>query len=434
MPQIAILGGGISGIGAAYELGLRRYKPVIYEKKPTWGGLCNNFKVGDFLFDTAIHLSFSKNSRVQKLFAESTEYLSHKPISYNYFKGIWLRHPVQTNLNGLEHKLKIEMISSIIESQISSAAKQEIPKNYKEWLIRQFGEPFCQAFTFPYTRKYWTVEADVLSTSWVGERIYTPNVREILEGAFNSVDKNYYYAQEMRYPQKGGYKAFLSKMASACEIKNNKEVSRIDHKKKMLYFSDASNTHYEHLISSLPLPVLIDRLMDCPTNIKDCAKKLIWTQVALVSICLNVPIESKFLWFYIYDEDILASRGYFPSKKSPHNVPSSCGSLQFEIYHSPHKPLAFSLEGLREKVVDQGIKMKLFTRSEILDVDVRNLEYGNVVFDLELDQAKTTILNYLAGLSILSIGRFGQWDYFWSDQSLLSGIAASENLDNKLRS
>jgi hypothetical protein len=43
---------------------------------------------------------------------------------------------------------------------------------------------------------------------------------------------------------------------------------------------------------------------------------------------------AKHLWFYIYDEDILASRIHSPSLKSLNKTPEGCSSLQAEIYFS----------------------------------------------------------------------------------------------------
>ena len=55
--MIAILGGGISGISAGYHLSLKEIDNTVFEKKLTWGGLCDNFTVGDrFRFDFFVHL------------------------------------------------------------------------------------------------------------------------------------------------------------------------------------------------------------------------------------------------------------------------------------------------------------------------------------------------------------------------------------------
>lgn len=55
--NITILGAGISGISAAYHLGLNGKHCVIFEKSDDWGGLCGNFNINGFRFDKFVHLS-----------------------------------------------------------------------------------------------------------------------------------------------------------------------------------------------------------------------------------------------------------------------------------------------------------------------------------------------------------------------------------------
>ena len=56
-------------------------------------------------------------------------------------------------------------------------------ENYEEWLKAQYGNYFSEHFPIPYTRKYWTLEAKDLSTTWVGNRMYQPNIKEVLKDA-----------------------------------------------------------------------------------------------------------------------------------------------------------------------------------------------------------------------------------------------------------
>lgn len=55
-------------------------------------------------------------------------------------------------------------------------------------------------------------------------------------------------------------------------------------------------------------------------------------------------------------------------------------------------------------------------------VDIRFEPYANVVFDHYIYKSRQLVRDYLDGLGIKTIGRFGEWDYLWSDQSLMSGI------------
>ena len=71
--------------------------------------------------------------------------------------------------------------------------------------------------------------------------------------------------------------------------------------------------------------------------------------------------------------------------------------------------------------------MGLFNKSEIIVKDIRFEKYANIIFDQNIYVAREKIINYLIKMKIKSIGRFGKWDYLWSDQSFLTGNLSSGN-------
>ncbi|GHT33593.1 O-antigen synthesis protein WbyH [Bacteroidia bacterium] len=419
-----ILGGGIAGISAAYHLNKKGLEYKLCERNNSWGGLCDNFTINGFLFDYFVHLSFTTDNYIKDLFALSTPFIKHKPISYNYYKGKWIKHPVQNNLAILSSKEKVRIIQDFVNKPAIA------PKNYEEWLLVQFGKYFTANFPSVYTKKYWTVNAKELGTDWVGERFSLPELSDILKGAFEEQSDNHYYAKEMRYPQKGGYKAFLSSMADAIKISLNKEAILIDPTNKQVEFSDGTKEYYKNLISSIPLPELVKLIKDCPKEVTETSNDLMATSGQLVSLGFNRPDIPKYLWAYIYDEDIYPARVYSPSLKSSKNVPEGKSLLQFETYFSKYYPKKLSGDALIDHVVAKGEQMKMFSKKDIDAVDYREVKYTNVVFDHKRQKAVDAIHSYLQEIGITYIGRFGEWDYLWSDQSLLSGMKVVEKISN----
>lgn len=264
------------------------------------GGLCNNFTIGNgFLFDYFVHLSFTQNDYVKDLFSKSTPFIKHYPESVNYYNGLWLKHPAQNNLAPISPEEKIKIIMDFLK-------RPDIHKseNYEEWLIAQFGDYFATNFPIKYTQKYWTTEAKNLTIDWVGNRFSLPPLEDLLKGAFEEQKENFYYAKEMRYPEKGGYKSFLNFMVKDIDIELNKKAILIDLKRKKIDFSDGSSAYYNNLISSMPIPELINIIKDVPDDVKIAASKLHATSGQLVSLGFNRPDISPKIWFYIYDEDI----------------------------------------------------------------------------------------------------------------------------------
>ncbi|MGL5693805.1 MAG: protoporphyrinogen/coproporphyrinogen oxidase [Peptostreptococcaceae bacterium] len=416
-----ILGAGISGISAANVL--NKDETIIFEKENHFGGLCHSFEIQGFKFDTAIHLSFTQNEDVRRYF-DQVDFYKHKPIAYNFADGIWLKHPVENNLFNLSSKEKINCIKSFVEKPTI-----ENISNYKDWLISTYGEYIFNKFHNRYTNKYWCENAIDLSVNWVNKRFNIPKIEKILEGSFNKETGIDYYAKEMRYPKNGGYQAFLNPMLNNVSIELNKEVIRINLKEKIVYFKDNTTCKYRNLISSIPIPKLISLIDNVPKNIIDTSENLINTSMTLASVGFNKENIPPYLWFYIYDEDILPSRVYSPSLKSKDNTPPGCSSLQFEIYYTKEKPINKSKEDLILHIKNTLLRLGLCNEEDIMFIDIRNIDYANVIFYNGMEKDRDIVVNYLKDNDINLIGRFGEWKYLWSDQSFISGKLVGEDIN-----
>lgn len=412
-----IIGAGISGIAAGYELKNNNFDSLILEKNKSWGGLLDNFTIKGFRFDKFVHLSFAKDDYVNNIFYK-TPLLKHEPKIKNFYKGTWLKHPAQNNLFPLDQKEK-DLILEDFKSRVNINTSEIT--NYEQWLRCQYGNYFSENFPMVYTEKYWTLKASELETEWVGNRLYKPTIEEVEKGCLTSDTPNTYYAKEMRYPKQGGYKSFLKPMVDKVTIKTNSKVSSICLDKKKVHLSNDNIYYFDNLISSLPLPEICKLIKDVPNEVLDASSKLNYTSGYLISLGFNKPDIMKKLWFYIYDKEISASRVYSPSIKSPDNAPKGCSSLQAEIYFNKGVKFNKTDKQVLDQTIEDLIKIGLFEKEDIIVKDIRSEKYANVIFDHHIYSNRKIVLDYLKDNKVISIGRFGEWDYLWSDQSMLSG-------------
>jgi protoporphyrinogen oxidase len=417
MIENMVLGGGIAGLAAAYAARELGKSAVVFEAKGRAGGLLDNFVVEGFRFDTAVHLSFATEQEVRAVF-DRAPYYTHVPEAVNWDKHRWLRHPVQNNMYPLPVEERVELIAGLAD-----APDVQI-RNYRDWLVHQYGEPIATRWPAVYTEKYWTVPPERLGVDWIGQRVRRADLREVLTGAFTEDTPNVFYAKEMRYPEEGGYRKFIEPMITAVEIETNYQVIEVDTTAKAVIFSNGRRLEYKNLVSTLPLPRLVELMPNCPPEVRLDAETLFATECDLISIGFNRPKISPTLWFYIYDRDILAARAYAPDWKSPANVPNGCSSLQFEIYSSRENPQIHSVEELKENTIKGLEKMKLATRSDILFVHHMRLKYANVVFDLGMENRRDHVRAWVESQGVNVAGRFGEWAYLWSNQAMLSGLQA----------
>lgn len=418
MSNNVILGAGIAGISAAYHLKQKGENSVIFEKDNDWGGLCGFFEIDGFRFDRFVHFTFAKDEKIAELFAKSSPLYAHPPVSYNYWRGCWLKHPAQNNLAPLPIEEKVKIIDSFVNRPRKDVAEIS---DYAEWLRVQYGDYFAENFPFAYTRKYWGVEAKQLETKWVGNRLHVSPLPEVLRGAFAEQQENFYYTKFMNYPKKGGFRSIMNECRKGLDIRLNKKAVRIDTAAKQVEFADGTVEKYDNLISSLPLPEIIKMISDVPENVQNAAKQLRWTCGYQVSLGFNRPDVAKYLWFYIYDEDVPPARVYSPNLKSPDNAPEGCSSLQAEIFFANGAKVV-DKNIILQKTVEKLKEICQFNDSDVVVKDIRFEPYANIIFTPEIYESRKVVREWLQAQGIKTIGRFGEWDYLWSHQAFESGM------------
>lgn len=418
MSNNVILGAGIAGISAAYHLKQKGENSVIFEKDNDWGGLCGFFEIDGFRFDRFVHFTFAKDEKIAELFAKSSPLYAHPPVSYNYWRGCWLKHPAQNNLAPLPIEEKVKIIDSFVNRPRKDVAEIS---DYAEWLRVQYGDYFAENFPFAYTRKYWGVEAKQLETKWVGNRLHVSPLPEVLRGAFAEQQENFYYTKFMNYPKKGGFRSIMNECRKGLDIRLNKKAVRIDTAAKQVEFADGTVENYDNLISSLPLPEIIKMISDVSENVQNAAKQLRWTCGYQVSLGFNRPDVAKYLWFYIYDEDVPPARVYSPNLKSPDNAPEGCSSLQAEIFFANGAKVV-DKNIILQKTVEKLKEICQFNNSDVVVKDIRFEPYANIIFTPEIYESRKVVREWLQAQGIKTIGRFGEWDYLWSHQAFESGM------------
>lgn len=433
--RFSILGGGIAGLSAASRLREHGLDVPIFEAKERPGGLLDSFTLetpeGHWTFDNAVHLSFASEPEVRAVF-DRTPYLSHEARSLNWDGGLWIPHPVQNNMFPLPAEDKADLVVDLANHLAQAPADAPIA-NYRDWLLHQYGEKIAERWPLRYTRKYWTLDAAELGTGWIGNRMRRADLREVVFGAVSDNPPNTYYVSTMRYPERGGYRAFLDPLLETADIRCGAGVVKVDNRRQDITFGNGQSRSYRQLVSTIPLPVLVGLMTDVPDEIRRLADTLFATAIDIVSIGFRKPRVSPSLWFYIYDTDIPASRAYSPSIKSPHNAPEGYSSLQFEIYSSRASGHGLTPDELIESCIRSVETMGLADRSEIVLTHHKHLPFGNVVFDLGMEERRNAVRDWVASQGIHLAGRFGEWDYLWSNQAFMSGRAAADALAQAVR-
>lgn len=440
--MITILGAGLAGLSCSYYLGHERC--TLFERNPYAGGHIHSHRRDGCVWDEGPHISFTRNAHVRALFEESVQGdVREIPVRVgNYYHGHWIPHPAQSNLFAVPEPLRTHCLEDFLQTrrQVEAATP---PADYQQWLEQAFGPTFADALPRRYTEKYWTVPPEQLATDWIGGRVFYPDVETVRRGYHEPEARSSHYIRTARYPGHGGYRAFAAALMENAPVHLGREVTAIDLRARAVHLRDGTRHRFERLINTLPLPEFIRMTMDTPASVRRAAETLQCSSLLLVNVTADDVASHPFHWFYVYDEDKLATRVHHVDRLSPNNAPSGKTGIQVEVYASRARPFTRSFEAIAETVVRELINMGVIERCD--SVHTEYIPYANVIFDHERREAQNTILAWLAefGLErepddlepmtdwasaparspgpITLAGRFAQWKYFWTDDCVLRG-------------
>jgi len=424
--RVAVLGTGMSACGAADRLRSEAVETVLYDKNPYAGGHTITLKYeGGFLFDIGPHVSFTKDERIQDVFAESIggAYETHAYEFSNYWQGCFVGHPAQTNLYGLP----TDVIVKVIADFVAQGAREEEIKNYEDWLRVAYGRSFAEWFPGRYTFKYHTTEARNLTTDWMGPRMYRPSLEEVLRGALAPASPNVHYIQSFRYPERGGFEAYVAGLAKRHHLELRSEVVRIEPKSRTLSFADGRTAGYDGLVSSIPLPEVVKLVAGAPPDVLAAAERLACSSCVLVNLGVGRDDFASTHISYFYDLDVVFPRVSFPHRMSGGNAPPGKGSIQVEIYFSKqYRPFTGQPKDWIEPTIRDLVRCGVLREDdEILLKDAVFVPYANIIFDHPRVEALATVRGFLDDVGVQTCGRYGEWAYYWTDDSYKSGERAA---------
>lgn len=430
MTPTVILGSGMASLGAAYRLRQEGAPYVMVDQGSLPGGHTKTYvHDGGWTFDDGPHVSFTEDTRIQDILADQIggDYHAVPTGVNNYWRGYWIKHPAQNNLHGLPTDLVVRCIEDFVES---SREPDPRTNNYEEWLIQSLGRTFAETFPMRYTRKVHTTDARNLTADWMGPRMRRPSLEEVLRGALSSETPQVHYIDRFRYPRQGGFYSYLKPLHVSSDLRMDHEVVKISPADRRVEFANGNVIQYGGLVSSIPLPALIPMIERAPPAVVEAAEALAATSCVIVNIGIDRVETSGTSWSYFYDEDFIISRVSYPHLFSPNTVPPGCAAFQCEIYFSDkYLPRTDSPDAFIPRVIDELLRCGLLQPDDrILHQDATVSSYAGIIFDHDRAPAVKIVRDFLDDVRIRSCGRYGEWEYLWTDHAFISGERAAQQI------
>lgn len=468
-----IIGAGPTGLSAAYHLG---EDSLLLEQNGTVGGWCRSLVVNGFTFDYAGHIMFSNDCYVHEMYnlLLGTNVHWQDREAWIYSKNVYTRYPFQGALYGLPADVLKECIIGAIEARFGplkddqpaklrangsspsgckaesigdccgdgvmestarlakpavAAQANDEPANFEEFIYKVWGAGVARHFAIPYNRKLWAVPLTEMETSWLGGRVPLPDLEEMIEGALQPMPKPVGPNARFGYPLRGGFQALMNGFLPLLrgELRTGAQVTRVSPRSRTVTLSDGSSYRYRKLVSTAPLPKLIEMIgAEAPSHVRTAAHKLRHVSVR----CVNLGVMRENLtdkhWIY-YPEDTVFHRVFAQGNASPHCNPPGGFGLTCEITYSPDKPLPCEGEALIERCIADCIKVGLVRPSDaIVARSLVDMPYAYVVYDHVRKQNVELVREWLLERNILLAGRYSEWEYYNSDHAFIAGKKIAE--------
>jgi protoporphyrinogen oxidase len=188
---------------------------------------------------------------------------------------------------------------------------------------------------------------------------------------------------------------------------------------------------YDHVVSSMPISLLVQRLPEVPEKVLESSKQLNFRNTILVYLKVDRADLFSDQWLYIHDSSVEVGRvtnfrNWIPSVYG--NSQSSVLCLEYwcyfedSLWNMDQKEL---VELAEQEIVTTG----LVNKEDINEGSVVRLPRCYPVYFSGYRQVLEPVEKYLNSLKGLHvIGRYGAYKYNNQDHSILMGMRAAQNI------
>lgn len=439
--QVGIIGAGPAGLTAAYQLSKQGVSVQVFEAGPSVGGMAQTISLWNQRVDIGPHRFFSSDARVNSLWLEvvGDDFEMVDRLTRIYYKNRFFFYPLKP-VDALV-KLGTWEATRCLASYAAQQFKKTLPKaGFEAWVTGRFGRRLFEIFFKTYSEKLWGIPCHELDSDFAAQRIKQLSlfgaVVNALRGGRGNTQKT--LVEQFAYPH-GGTGIVYERMAEDVrthggQIFCHRPVQRVLNEGGTvtgLETVDGERHRFDHVISTMPLSLLVTRLPEVPSSVKQAAESLQFRNTVIVYLKVESSDLFQDQWLYIHSDDLQMGRvtnfrNWVPQLYG--EEPSSI--LALEYWCNSDEPTWTATD---ETLIDLGKKelrrTGLIGDAAISDGHIHRIPRCYPVYRCGYKDPLETIQQYLSSLQGLSvIGRYGAFKYNNQDHSLLMGLLAAENI------
>ncbi|MFC1730163.1 FAD-dependent oxidoreductase [candidate division KSB1 bacterium] len=453
--QIAIIGAGLTGLGAAYKLLPGDFDVQIFEANDFVGGFAASIKYKDCTFDYGPHAFHASSKKMLQFFMDlmGDEVLILKKsvkISFQNKKYDYPMKPVNLLVN-LNKKQLLSCMTSFLR-QMVFPDNRSADKSLEQLYVSLYGRKLYELFFENYTEKVWGFHPNSLSNVFLKYRLPNKNLLQLgIQSILNSLGlqkrkltKNNIIISQ--YYPKYGSGQFPLKLQEKI-IKNggnihlNSTVSKIvleNNRIKEIVFNSNGKLHSHKsdiYITSIPITDII-RLIEpsVPDSIDKAASQLKYRAILIFCLVLDLDkiLDSDYLYFHHQIFNRVGQMNSFSKAASPHGKTA----LTVEITCFPEDDIwNEDEENLLVKIID-GLGSEGYDIKDKIDgYFVLRSKYGYPIPTLNYEDSLIKLFKYLNSIPNLYVGgRQALFTYIQMFQALQMGFKIADSIsENEIK-
>lgn len=436
--------------------------------------------VDDILLDRKVPLS--RSSRIKKIGEAEAQIkpapdpemtdevmLNRSRVSRILFLRKFFDYPISLNQRtisnlGLLRAIKIGL--SYIKTAIKPVGEE---KSLEDFFINRFGRELYQTFFKDYTEKVWGVPCSEIKADWGAQRIKGLSIKKAvlhsLKNIFGSDEKEIdrkvetSLIEQFLYPKYGPGQLWEEVarqiITSGGELHlESTVVELIKEKEKIsgvkVVDKDGNSKYHQadYVLSTMPVKDLINSIPEVPEDVRETANGLVYRDFITIGILLNelkIKNNSKIKtinglipdnWIYVQETDVKMGRIQIFNNWSPYMVHDREKILIGLEYFVNEGDELWNMNDheFTSLAIDELSQIKMADETDVIEsFVVRMPKTYPAYFGSYSDFA--VIRDFTDGIiNLFLIGRNGMHRYNNMDHSMLTAMAAVDNIINQVTS
>jgi protoporphyrinogen oxidase len=441
--RVGVIGAGPAGITAGYQLSKAGAQVEVFEAGDNVGGLSRTIDLWGQKVDLGPHRFFTQDRRVNDVWLEvvGSDYRMVDRLTRIYYQNRFFHYPLKPgnalwNM-GLGNALCC--VSSYLKERIHSSIPPGSNETFESWVVGRFGRRLFEMFFKSYSEKLWGIPCDQLDADFAAQRIKKFSLGEAIKAALGiGAGKHKTLVDQFAYPI-GGTGMVYERMAQRIEAQGNgvhlnAPVRRILHHDKQvsaLELVDGRIEPFDHVISTMPLTLLVRGLNDLPREVEEGVNQLRFRNTILVYLNVDSADLFRDQWLYVHSPELSMGRVTNFRNWAPElygNSPTSILALEYWCYDEDEL-WRESEEKLIELASREIRATGLIGSANILAGHVHRIRRCYPVYAHGYKKHLAPVIDHVRQYrNLQAIGRYGAFKYNNQDHSILMGVLAAENI------